>query len=315
VHNLAVMPAIQHLLQRWGFVKLSRYGLALTPEGRILSMRPAVLDDGTGARVVGWQDGDPAVAELGAWEPAKAVDVRGVASQVAMPPAAAPGAAAQSTTVPISASAGVMAVPVAPEPMVDEDDWEWTIALARARAAAEEVESAVTTGPRSQKPRTVPVKTRPMAGAWPKTEPIGAIDHDNYSQVAPGPVVAIPRANPAAPAREMPQAAAPQPELPPAATPKTVIPVPALPSTGRVGRRREPVVPTASTQGSPVSPRRVSQRTGPADPPAASRSMSPMSNATAPSLSVGDRTTPGIALSPAVAVQLPSVKRRLAMRR
>lgn len=289
-------------------------------------MRPAVLDDGTGARVVGWQDGDPAEAELGAWAPGKAVDVRGVASQVAMPPAAAPGAAARSTTDSMSALAGVMAVPVAPESMVDEDDWEWTIALARARAAAEEPEeAAATTGPRSRPPRPAPVKTRPMAavamkepassGESPKTEPIGAIDHDNCSRDVPGPVVAIPRATPTAPAREIPQAAAPRPELPSAAAPKTVIPVPALPSTGRAGRRREPVVTTASPQGSPASPRRVSQRTEPVDPPAASRSMSPRPTATAPSPSVGDRTTPGIALSPAVAVQLPSVKRRLALRR
>src|ERR1043165_9908 len=46
------MPAIQHLLRRWGFVKLRRYGLELTPDGRIVSHRP-VLDDGTGGRAGG----------------------------------------------------------------------------------------------------------------------------------------------------------------------------------------------------------------------------------------------------------------------
>ena len=52
------MPVIQNLLRRWGFVKLDRYGLMQAPDGRILSMRPAVLDDGAGGRDVGWEDGD-----------------------------------------------------------------------------------------------------------------------------------------------------------------------------------------------------------------------------------------------------------------
>ncbi len=52
------MPAIEHLLKRMGFVRLSKYGLVLTPEGRIMSLRPAVLDDGMGGRIVGWRDHD-----------------------------------------------------------------------------------------------------------------------------------------------------------------------------------------------------------------------------------------------------------------
>ena len=45
--------------------------LVLAPDGRILSMRPSVLDDGLGGRVVGWEDGDLAAAELQTWEPAR----------------------------------------------------------------------------------------------------------------------------------------------------------------------------------------------------------------------------------------------------
>jgi len=331
------MPAIQHLLQRWGFVKLGRYGLVLTPEGRILSMRPTVLDDGDGARIVGWQDGDLAEAELRAWEPAKPASVRAVASRVVVPQDAAPKVAASthktvaitgsyvSQPVPVSTSAAVMPAAVAPEPMVDEDDWEWTIALARARVAAEEVEAAAAAGP--PPPRAALVKPRPMAavamkdpassGEWPKTETIGAIDYDNYSRVAPRPAVTIPRATPAAPPRELSRAAAPSPELPRAPAPSTVIPVPALPSMQNAGRasRLEPVVRTGGTQDAPASLRRFAKGTGPVDPTVESRIMPAMSDETEPNLSVGDRTTPGIALPPAArAVQLPSIKRRNATR-
>lgn len=65
------MPPIQRLLQRWGFVKLGSYGLELNADGRIASNR-AILDDGTGARIVGWQDNDPAIAELTPWQAAEA---------------------------------------------------------------------------------------------------------------------------------------------------------------------------------------------------------------------------------------------------
>src|SRR5215831_19179029 len=68
------MPAIQHLLRRWGFVKLHKYGLELTADGRVLSTRPAVLDDGTGGRIVGWQDGDVSIWKLSRWSGTPAVE-------------------------------------------------------------------------------------------------------------------------------------------------------------------------------------------------------------------------------------------------
>src|SRR5215510_5092026 len=88
------MPTIQHLLQRWGFVKLRRYGLELTSDGRILSTRPAVLDDGTGGRIVGWQDGDVAIWKLSRWKLSRRSGTLAVGSEVAS------GAAVSSAAVP-----------------------------------------------------------------------------------------------------------------------------------------------------------------------------------------------------------------------
>jgi hypothetical protein len=58
------MGAFEDFLKKQGYVKLDRYGLVLTPDDRILSTRPAVLDDGLGGKIVGWADGDLAAAEL-----------------------------------------------------------------------------------------------------------------------------------------------------------------------------------------------------------------------------------------------------------
>lgn len=66
------MGAFEDFLKKQGYVKLDRYGLVLTPDDRILSTRPAVLDDGLGGKIVGWSDGDLAAAELEQWgAPAK----------------------------------------------------------------------------------------------------------------------------------------------------------------------------------------------------------------------------------------------------
>ena len=90
------MAAIRHLLERWGFVKLSRYGLELTPDGRVVSRRP-VLDDGTGARIVGWQDGDVAIWKL---------SNRDSGARLALP--------AASPSLPASARSGAAAAPAGP---------------------------------------------------------------------------------------------------------------------------------------------------------------------------------------------------------
>lgn len=335
VHNLIVMAVFRHLLQRLGFVKLERYGLVLTPEGRVLSTHSKVLDDGSGGRIVGWRDDDPAMSELQPMERPSTTVTPSMASRVVVPPVAAP---VQSVTPPVitdssvseqepvMASAAVMPVAVAPGPVVDEDDWEWTIALARARAAAEDAEAAAAAGP---PPRSPAVRTRPMPAVampaamkdpasssteWPQTAPIGSIDYEDYSRVPTRPAVAIPRTAPEPP----------PPEMPRIAVPSTVIPVPVLPTMQNAARasRLEPVVRTIPAQApppaqtSPSAQSRFALGTGPVDSTTPSHGTAPFSDDAAHNLSVGDRTKPGVALPPAArAVQLPSVKRRMALRR
>jgi hypothetical protein len=91
------------------------------------------------------------------------------------------------------------------------------------------------------------------------------------------------------------------------AVPATVIPVPTLPSVHTTGViRLEPVVRTA--QVPPASPNRFPKGTATVGSRTESRAV--MSDDTDPNVSVGDRTTPGIAMPPATrAVALPSVKR------
>lgn len=348
------MPVFQHLLQRWGFVKLRRYGLELTPDGRILSNRRVVLDDGTGGRIVGWRDADVAISQLSAWSDSETPRAA-VAAPVAVPRPAAPPARPVMTRPsailpePLIASANVMQVDVAAEPTVDEDDWAWTIALARARTATEDAEVArpsITSrtsgaGSRPRERLTPPVTASPIAapiaasiaapvkdpaasGEWPKTAPIGAIDYDDHSQVSTRPAVAIPRSAPAPVAR-------------PRTMTNTVIPVPALPTMAATGRRLEPV---RTTQVPPASATRFAKGTGPVDPPTTSRRAAVIVEDTIPNLSVGDRTRPGIAMPPATArpvepagppvddrtkpgialppaaraVELPSIKRRMSPR-
>jgi hypothetical protein len=176
------MGAIHNLLERLGYVKLGRYGLLLTPDGRILSQRPAVLDDGLGSKIVGWRDDDLAAMELEKWEPPRPARKKATAIRVAVAtaptipasarpmlpqvaalvapavklpglaaPAPAPVAAPPAPVVTAPPPAPVVAAPVAAPTVTapveaaeepEDDDWEWTIAVARARAAAEEAEKA-----------------------------------------------------------------------------------------------------------------------------------------------------------------------------
>jgi hypothetical protein len=174
------MGALDSLMRRLGFAKLDRYGLVLTSDDRVISMRPAVLDDGLGSKIVGWLEGDLAAMELEHWGAPKAATAKPIAAPASLhrlparivAPAApiAPlspqpntSAAAFAPTVmppprplpgvapPVApAPAALVPAPVisAPAPVVaaneepGEDEWEWEIAMARARAAAEEVEAA-----------------------------------------------------------------------------------------------------------------------------------------------------------------------------
>lgn len=346
------MPSFQGLLQRWGFVKLRRYGLELTPDGRILSTRPAVLDDGTGNPIVGWRDGDVSIWKFSSWRAeatAEATEGAPVASPVAMPQPAAPPVA----PAPARPSAAVMAADVAGEPTLDEDDWEWTIALARARASVDEAESARPPEPPSRPVRSqprAPERITPLALAardsassaeWPKTELIGAIDYDDDTRIPTRTSVVVPRSAPVAVAIPRTKPPTPPPPLPTTA-PTTVIPVPALPSLATMTPGRSRMEPVVRSPVPPASASRFAKGTGPVDPPPApplARAPAVIVEDTIPNLSVGDRTRPGVAMPPAPqrteaagssvgdrtrpgialppaarAVELPSIKRRMSQR-
>ena len=328
------MPAFQRLLQHLGFVKLRRYGLSLTSDGRIVSTRSAVLDDGTGAKVVGWQDGDVSIWKLSAWNEAGEVIPLVPARPVI--PAASPVAPAPASPP----SAPVIRAAVAAEPQVDEDDWEWTIALARARVAVDEAEVARPPEPVRRAAPPVMPEPPPMVAECPRTptpppplvRPLvhpalvlpppdwaanGSTtgEYEDYRVSATRPAIEIPHVPPAPIAR--------------GSTPSTVIPVPPLPLVdAALCSRLEPVVrgPHSGTTTA-----RLAKGTAPVDPPA--REAAAIVEDTIPNLSIGDRTKPGMApprrasavevaangdrTKPGIAlpaaaraVELPSIKRR-----
>jgi len=295
------MSAFQKLMTRLGYVKLGRFGLALTPEGRILSMRPAALDDGLGARIVGWEDGDLAAMELARWEPKPApmaamtprvaVQMPAMRASITMPPPVPMRAKSPTTNVPtvapiapvISSLPGVAPfTPAAPpvvvaQPPEPEEDWEWTIAIARARAAAEEAEQAAE-AMRRPLIQLVPdtSRTAPMAAvAAPKTTPMAAVAAPKgFKQ--PMPLPAPPALRVVGPSR-------------------TVIPVPSLPTLG--DRRLEPVVRT-STSAMAAPLRRFPKGTLDHDTVTKLEAVAESE----------DDTQTGISLPP---VALPSIRRRM----
>lgn len=120
------MGAIDNFMKRWGFARLDRYGLVLTPEDRVISTRPTVLDDGLGGKIVGWLEGDLAAMELDHWAAprrATAKRVTAPASLHKLPPAPplaartiAPAAPAPAPVVAAVAPAAVAPAP-APRPL------------------------------------------------------------------------------------------------------------------------------------------------------------------------------------------------------
>ncbi|HEY4177330.1 MAG TPA: hypothetical protein VGM90_10875 [Kofleriaceae bacterium] len=316
------MSAIDRMLSRLGVVRLREYGLVLTPEDRILSIRPTTLDDGLGGRIVGWRDNDLAPAELQAFGapkvpvrrpqfpsaaypivPAPApIAVQGTPAPFAAVPVAAPiqaaapaipVAAARPIARPAASLAVVMPPPVAAAPVVEEDDWEWTIAIARARAAAEWAEEGAATAASE------------------------AMDEGTFTQVEALPAAAPPRrrqptmppplgfSTPAQPIRALPRIEA----IPTVS--RTVIPVPMLPTSAP--RNFAPVVraPGAARQMPhplpPQQPRRFAKGTGPMLPTTKALSVG---DDTTPNLSVGDETVPAIYAAPAASATLPRVVAR-----
>ena len=274
----ARMGAIHNLLGKLGYAKLDRYGLLLTPDGRVLTQRPHVLDDGLGGRIVGWEDGDLAAMELEPWEPARPAKKRATARRVAVAMAPTiPAPARPPVPLAAPAPAPVIAAPVAvapPAPVADaeepeEDDWEWVVAIARARAAAEEAEQAAAA------PKFIaPVQTKPVAmvaakhvvAAKPTPPPLPPPGEDTKVGMAPkAPVVA----------------------------PKTIIPVPTLPRATDPSLVRPPVIARGS--GPQVAPaaqpplRRVPRSTDRIEDTVRTQAAPPAND---------DKTQPGIMLPP-----------------
>src|SRR5690606_3917305 len=116
------MGAIEKFLKRWGYARLDRYGLVLTPEDRVLATRPAILDDGLGGKIVGWLEGDLAAMELEHWgasKPKKKKVISAPASLHQLPPAppAIPRASAPESPALIAAHAPIAAAaPIASAP-------------------------------------------------------------------------------------------------------------------------------------------------------------------------------------------------------
>jgi hypothetical protein len=271
------MGAIENFLRRFGYAKLDRFGLLLTGDGRVLTNRPHILDDGLGGKIVGWTDDDLAAMELEHWgapkpQPAKRVAGKKVVQPPPRPVArptvptpvvtapapaplpgvapvvAAPAVVAPVVAAPVVAAPVVVAPPPAPivaeEEPVEDDEWEWTIAMARARAAAEEVQQAATSIPKGA---TAP--RAPMARAAAPYTPASR---------APAPIAPVKRkTSPGMPAvrakTEPPVAAAPLPKL---VERKTVIPIPSLSLNGQSPLRRAPrgtgpIEDTVRTQPAP----------------------------------------------------------------
>jgi len=301
MHTHARMGAIQNLLGKLGYAKLDRYGLLLTPDGRVLSQRPDVLDDGLGGRIVGWEDGDLAAMELEPWEPARPAKKRATARRVAVamaptipaparPPVplaakvvapAAPAVAAPVVAAPVVA-ATVAAAPVAavPAPVVvapptvapavdagdepEEDDWEWVVAIARARAAAEEAEQAAAAPKLTAPVQSKPISARHAVAAKATPPPLPPPGEDTKVGIAPKPTAVV--------------------------APKTIIPVPTLPRVTDPSLVRPPVIARGSgPQVAPQPLRRVPRSTN--------RIEDTVRTSAAPAND--DKTSPGIALPPA----------------
>jgi hypothetical protein len=313
----ARMGAIHNLLERFGYVKLGRYGLLLTPDGRILSQRPAVLDDGGGNKIVGWQDDDLAAMELEKWEPPRPARKKARVAMATAPTVPAPArpmlpqvaavvAPRLPGVAPVAAPTISQRVEAAEEP--GDDDWEWTIAVARARAAAEEAEKAAaqsqfvkpeptveTSAPRPvTKPAPVAAKpvarqtTAPIGSPVAKPAPLPKVS--NFFQDAPK---TQPMAKVAEPAPLPPPPAVKRPatedgedwekviaKARTVATPKTIIPVPQLSRVADPSLVRPPVVPPL---------KRVPRATDRLEDTVRTNAAPPAND---------DKTQPGIALPP-----------------
>ncbi|CAN5892392.1 hypothetical protein BH11MYX2_BH11MYX2_24390 [soil metagenome] len=311
------------MLGRLGVLRLREYGLVLTPEDRVLSIRPTTLDDGLGGRIVGWRDNDLAPAELQTYGaprvPAKRPQFPSAAYLIVPQPAPvapaqgiptfAPGPVAApiqpaAPAIPVAAAtriarpAVVTPPPVAAAPVVEEDDWEWTIAIARARAAAEWAEEGAAAAASEATAEHTQVEAFTQFAALPVAAP-------RRRQPTMPPPLTI--STPAQPMRTLPRI-----DVRPTVS-RTVIPVPALPTSAL--RNFAPVVrapgaPTVRQMPHPIpptQPRRFAKGTGPMLPTTKALSVG---DDTVPNLNIGDETVPAMYAAPAARATLPRIVAR-----
>jgi hypothetical protein len=261
-----------------GFVKLDDFGLILTPEGRILSARSVVLDDGLGGKIVGWREDDLAAMELERWEPAlPATRKAGKRVIPAMPQAARaiapagppplPGVRPFTGSMPITAApiptlaplpappapipvaaAAPVAIPAKPvvkrpssqvdSAPVEEDD-EWEWEIAVARARA----NAEWAAEAAEAARFVKPKDPMQTDNWPKTEPLLEALEPTGSQDRP--IRVLPRRPSPTPPKPIVIAAPPVRPLPFRAS------VPATEPNIFVGEQTSPTIVTSAQK--PVS--------------------------------------------------------------
>jgi hypothetical protein len=149
-------------MRRLGFVKLDAYGLVLTPEDRILSIRATVLDDGLGQKIVGWQESDLAAMELERWAPPQAA--RNVAKPVINQVALAPTVPQPAMPPPIPRAKP----PTTPPVLTQRPLPGMTTAPARPVAVAQPLGTAA---PKQKRPPTpIPLETMPMGRVADPTE-------------------------------------------------------------------------------------------------------------------------------------------------
>jgi hypothetical protein len=325
--------AISRLLARLGFVRIGTYGLMLTPDDRILSTRPAVLDDGLGGKIVGWNDGDLAAMELEHWSPlggAKPAPAKLVALP---PPPPKKASVAFATTVvatpaqfvappipqpvisPVAAPIPVAPVQVAPSAPTEDDEWEWEIAVAKARAAADPI-------PADNWPKTQ--ELREEVKRWePEPAPRHLVlPHQRTAQVAAKPPARMPKAT---------SQPVPRPELKPYVPIKPrgdlentkVRPVVTLrtpsspriepPKTEKIADKATRQVAVAPTRPVPVeAPKATVQAPLPKQPRASSKHEETIRTLSVPPAN-DDKTDTAIALPPAPVIA--STARRLAAAR
>jgi hypothetical protein len=155
--------AISSLMRRLGFVKLDAYGLVLTPEDRILSIRSTVLDDGLGQKIVGWQERDLAAMELERWAPPPSA-ARHVAKPVMNQVALAPTVPQAAMPPPIPRAKP----PTTPPALTQRPLPGMTTAPAQPVAVAQPIGTAA---PKQKRPPSpIPLETMPMGRVADPTE-------------------------------------------------------------------------------------------------------------------------------------------------